>query len=30
MKKIKGRTKAPNGKAIKLDISRVNLLYNTF
>ena len=30
MIKIKGRMKAPNGKDIKLDISRVSLLYNAF
>ena len=30
MIKIKGRTKAPNGKATKLVISRVYLLCNAF
>ena len=30
MIKIKRRTKAPNGKVVKLGISRVHLLYNSF
>lgn len=30
MIKIKRHTKAPDGKAIRLDISRVYLLYNDF